>query len=803
MIAFINDWADAWLNVFGYAVVQNTVFLIVIFLLLSVLKNVDAKYKYAIGCIGLAKCLIPPFLPLPALHALRPAPGLPAASTSVGPMEIIPVNFVEMPTAQAFLFIAWLMVALAFLLVPLGATLVLKVKLKRSGSDVLNETDPQNERHGVKLFHSDLLHIPLSLGFLPDSIYLPRLWRNLPQECRRVMLQHELAHIQRRDGLVRFFQIVVQAIYFFNPFVWLLNAKINEYREMACDDEAVARTNISPMVYSKYLVKIAENVVQRNLGYSSVSALIKQKNKLLKRVHYQMREVTMHSVSKTKVAILITGLLLLIVPLSWTSSRMSPADDQVVVSTDSVQKEPVKKDDDLFRRFFPWPEKGLEEIKKNLVYPDAARKAGLEGEVTVKVEVNERGELKDVSIVESTFENGKDMGCHQAAIDAVRSVKWQQASLAGKGVSGGYGYNIPIKFALDSSPPQQKTEPPPPLPVGKIYGSVKDKESGEPLPGVNVVIVGTRLGAATDMEGNYFIVNVPPGLYKVQMSFIGYKSVIMDNVKVTVNQSSKIDAALEVGIIEASPVIVYPNTTEGGGERNADKVEPGVTVVAVDKIDTVKGTEEKEFKEFDTPPMPVGGFEAIQQKLVYPESAKEKGIEGRVVIRVHIDKNGRPTQSQIIASSGNEDCDKVAVKAVTLVQWKPATLDGNPVDASVGIPVMFKLKGEQASEEAPIFVPYDEPPAPVGGFKALQKVLVYPEMAQKSGVEGRVLLKIFVSAKGEVTDTQVIKSLGNNGCDEAAINAVKAVKWIPAKQREKPVGVWVSIPVVFQLNKEK
>jgi len=46
----------------------------------------------------------------------------------------------------------------------------------------------------------------------------------------------------------------------------------------------------------------------------------------------------------------------------------------------------------------------------------------------------------------------------------------------------------------------------------------------------------------------------------------------------------------------------------------------------------------------------------------------------------------------------------------------------------------------------------------------------------------------------------VIKSLGNNGCDEAAINAIKSVKWKPAKQRDKPVKVSVGIPVVFKLK---
>ena len=107
---------------------------------------------------------------------------------------------------------------------------------------------------------------------------------------------------------------------------------------------------------------------------------------------------------------------------------------------------------------------------------------------------------------------------------------------------------------------------------------------------------------------------------------------------------------------------------------------------------------------------------------------------------------------------------------------------------------------EEEEDEAAIFVAYDEPPTPIGGFAAIQKNLAYPEIARKAGVEGRVFVKVLIDRKGNVVDTQVIKSLGNNGCDEAAIAAIKKVKWKPAKQRDKPVKVWVSIPVVFMLK---
>lgn len=107
---------------------------------------------------------------------------------------------------------------------------------------------------------------------------------------------------------------------------------------------------------------------------------------------------------------------------------------------------------------------------------------------------------------------------------------------------------------------------------------------------------------------------------------------------------------------------------------------------------------------------------------------------------------------------------------------------------------------DEIDETATIFVAYDEAPEPIGGFAAIQEKLIYPEIARKAGVEGRVYVNVLIDEKGNVIDTRILKSLGNNGCDEAAIAAIRAVKWKPAKQRDKPVKVWVGIPVVFKLK---
>ena len=109
---------------------------------------------------------------------------------------------------------------------------------------------------------------------------------------------------------------------------------------------------------------------------------------------------------------------------------------------------------------------------------------------------------------------------------------------------------------------------------------------------------------------------------------------------------------------------------------------------------------------------------------------------------------------------------------------------------------------EEIDESIPVFVPFDEPPAPIGGIAAIQQNLVYPEVARLAGVQGTVLLHLQIDKNGVVKNVRVIKSLGLADMDQAAINAVRAVKWKPARQRDLPIMVWYSVPIRFTLSKK-
>ena len=93
------------------------------------------------------------------------------------------------------------------------------------------------------------------------------------------------------------------------------------------------------------------------------------------------------------------------------------------------------------------------------------------------------------------------------------------------------------------------------------------------------------------------------------------------------------------------------------------------------------------------------------------------------------------------------------------------------------------------------FIPYDDPPVPLTPIRPK-----YPEIAQEAGIEGTVFIQAFIDKKGRVIETTIIKGIPNTGLDEAAIEAIRKTRFRPAKQRERAVGVWISIPVNFKLK---
>jgi outer membrane receptor protein involved in Fe transport len=94
------------------------------------------------------------------------------------------------------------------------------------------------------------------------------------------------------------------------------------------------------------------------------------------------------------------------------------------------------------------------------------------------------------------------------------------------------------------------------LAQGRIKGQVTDLESGEPLIGANVLVVGTSYGAATNVNGEFLIINLSAGVYELRCSYIGYQTITISDVRVSTELTTEVDFQLPAEGFQVSDVVV-------------------------------------------------------------------------------------------------------------------------------------------------------------------------------------------------------------------------------------------------------
>ena len=92
--------------------------------------------------------------------------------------------------------------------------------------------------------------------------------------------------------------------------------------------------------------------------------------------------------------------------------------------------------------------------------------------------------------------------------------------------------------------------------TGKLVGNITDASTGEGLPGVNVMVENTTFGAATDLDGNYIIIGIPPGKYTILASYISYRDMRVTEVEINIDKTRHIDIELQPATLELDEEIV-------------------------------------------------------------------------------------------------------------------------------------------------------------------------------------------------------------------------------------------------------
>ena len=119
---------------------------------------------------------------------------------------------------------------------------------------------------------------------------------------------------------------------------------------------------------------------------------------------------------------------------------------------------------------------------------------------------------------------------------------------------------LALFLALLSSPAAAST--------GKISGTVLDAQTGAPLPDANVVLVGLKKGTVADAEGRFFILNLAPDFYALSVSYIGYQPLIVEELRVSADLTTRAelrlepdDVAVEAVVVRAERPIIDKNAT--------------------------------------------------------------------------------------------------------------------------------------------------------------------------------------------------------------------------------------------------
>ena len=126
--------------------------------------------------------------------------------------------------------------------------------------------------------------------------------------------------------------------------------------------------------------------------------------------------------------------------------------------------------------------------------------------------------------------------------------------------------------------------------TGKISGIIKEAETDEILPGANIMIEGSRYGAAADIDGRFYILNISPGLYDLRVDMIGYTSVRLEDVPVSVNRTTPLEVMMSPAIIEGEVVVV----------------EVARLAIKKDQTGTIKNVSSSEIEQ-----LPVESIEAV------------------------------------------------------------------------------------------------------------------------------------------------------------------------------------------------
>ena len=197
---------------------------------------------------------------------------------------------------------------------------------------------------------------------------------------------------------------------------------------------------------------------------------------------------------------------------------------------------------------------------------------------------------------------------------------------------------------------------------------------------------------------------------------------------------------------------------------------------------------------------------------IYPSEAKRAGKEGKVVLEATIDVDGRAKDIVVKEDAVGFGCARAAIQALKASRFIPAKWGKETVAQRIAVPYVFKLEGSSdPSEQAGCFIPSPDPIHHDGpnsleitrppAFRTRIEPK-YPRTAHLAKKEGKVVLEATIDVEGRAKDIKVKEDNVGFGCARAAMDALQASLFRPAKRGVEIVPIRITIPYQFKLEAE-
>jgi TonB family protein len=507
------------------------------------------------------------------------------------------------------------------------------------------------------VFASQKAPYPMAVGVFKPVILIPeRLLHKIQDHQIRGILLHEMSHIHHKDLITGILQRLVTALNWWNPLAYALSSSHSRAREEISDNHVLLQNDSKE--YAECLIELAEKTtlwkrLSLSVGLASPHIPLKDRVK-----HILSKERIMDTnLKKSTITVMVAAAFLLLLGIAgsrliFATDRPETAIENVGLTMPDLQdqdKEEQEREDKKSDKKDVKPPKLIKKVEP--VYPDEAKKAGIQGAVTLEATTDTRGRVQEVKVLISVPE------LDQAAIDAVK--QWVYEPMVINGKPHGITFTITCRFSLDNEKMGKSFE-------GGVTGTDQKpavRAMGDIKPPKLIKIVEPvypEIAKQAQVEG-VVILEATTDIYGRVVNTKILRSIPL----------------LDQAAIDAVEQWVYEPMIIDGGPRGV--------------IFTVTCTFKRD--DQDKPVRATGDIKPpkLIKKVdpIYPQEAKDAGIEGTVILEATTDIHGKVMKTHILRSI--PELDQAARDAVMQWVYEPMVIDGNPKGVTFTVTVVFEL----------------------------------------------------------------------------------------------------------------